>query len=100
MGVTSVTSLILPIQINIKLLMRMEKNFMNYPLNYYDEETDEISIMHENLYYIVYENKTSFKGDYNLVFFDIDDADMRRNGEITFTVISDYNKEVIKFFNE
>ena len=36
------------IQINIKLLMRMEKYFMNYPLNYYDEQTDEISIMHQN----------------------------------------------------
>ena len=47
-GVTSVTSLTLPIQTNIKLLMRMEKYFMNYPLNYYDEQTDEISIMHEN----------------------------------------------------
>ena len=45
MGITSVTSLI---QINIKLLMRMEEYFMNYPLNYYDEQTDEISIMHQN----------------------------------------------------
>ena len=30
MGVTSVTSLTLPIQINIKLLMRMEKNYEIY----------------------------------------------------------------------
>ena len=70
-----------------------------YDLNEFKDICDELCKT-ENLYYIVYENKTSFKGDYNLVFFDIDDVDMRRNGEILFNVISDYNKEVIKFFNE
>ena len=82
----------------INLHKKISTDFV-YNLNEFKDICDELCKT-ENLYYIVYENKTSFKGDYNLVFFDIDDVDMRRNGEITFTVISDYNKEVIKFFNE
>lgn len=82
----------------INLHKKISTDFV-YNLNEFKDICDELCKT-ENLYYIVYENKTSFKGDYNLVFFDIDDIDMRRNGEISFNVISDYNKEVIKFFNE